>query len=136
MLLGMAIQFFLEAGRGHRPRVSIRRQGQIGLNQGAVRRFSVGECTHAILGYDKGTRCAAIKLTSDGDERGAQKIVFKDGSATISARGFLEFFDIPYRDRTRQFDVRKDSESGYLLFDITDEEMNSDAEGTSPTDSA
>jgi len=85
----MGFEFFTHPGRGFRPRVSIRKQGQIGLNQGAVRRFNLESWRFVVLGYDRESEQIALKLTNCQDERGAQRILFKDGSASISARSFF-----------------------------------------------
>jgi hypothetical protein len=93
----MAIEFFTEAGRGFAPKVSIRKQGQIGLNQGAVLRHKIKDGQFAILGYDKEEGFVAIKFVSD-DEKGAKRITVRHGNASISAKSFLDYFNIPYRE--------------------------------------
>lgn len=122
----MAFEFFKESGRGFRPRASIRKQGQIGLNHGAVRRFGLEKWGYVVLGYDRDSNRVALKLTNDEDAPGAQRLAIKDGSASISARAFLEYFDIPYRDETRQFDVVLDE--GRDLVIVTLEECAKNGE--------
>lgn len=114
----MGFEFFRESGRGYRPRASIRKQGQIGLNQGAVKRFEIEGGDYVILGFDKDAKKVALKVTKDSSEKGAQKIVVKDGSASISAKSFLEYFEIGYQDETRQYDVNYDDESKLIVIDI------------------
>lgn len=111
----MKFEFFTDSGRGFRPKVSIRKQGQIGLNHGAVRRFSIDKWRYAVLGYDRERRTIALKLTNDENEPGAQRIIIKNDSGSVSARAFLEYFDIPYRESTEQYDVRMDSERNMLI---------------------
>ena len=130
----MPFEFFTDSGRGFRPRVSIRKQGQIGLNQGAVRRFLIREGMCVILGYDRDAGCVALKLTEDRDEAGAQRVIIKNGSASISARSFLEYFGIPYRDKTRQYDVTQDEEHGLLIVALNTEDGKGVAASESPTD--
>ncbi len=118
----MGFEFFTESGRGYRPRASIRRQGQIGLNQGAVKRFSLKDWRFAVLGYDRDRKLVALKLTNDENEAGAQRIIVKEDSASISARSFLEFFDIAYRDKTRQYDVSYDNDGRMLIVALNRED--------------
>ncbi len=122
----MGFEFFERSSRGFRPRASIRKQGQIGLSQGAVRRFGLKNWKYAILGYDREAKQVALKLTNDEDAAGVQRIVIKDGSASVSARSFLEYFDIQYRDRTRQFDVEFDSDEKLLIVPVGELGHNGD----------
>ncbi|MCH7701648.1 MAG: hypothetical protein IID37_08160 [Planctomycetes bacterium] len=124
----MGFEFFTESGRGFRPRASIRKQGQIGLNQGAVRRFELQRWGYVVLGFDREKQLLALKLTADRDEPGAQRVVMKDGSATISARSFLEYFDISYREETRQYDVEFDAAQALLVVSIGGEVENGERE--------
>lgn len=134
----MPFEFFTDSGRGFRPRASIRKQGQIGLNQGAVRRFSLEGWQFVVLGYDRESRQIALRKAETSDDAGAQKIVIKDGSATISARSFLEYFDIDYRDKTRQYDVTHDEEQRMLIVTLIMEDRGNGAvaEAMQETESA
>lgn len=112
----MAIEFFTQTGRGFAPKASIRKQGHIGLNQGAIIRYAVGDWTHAILGYDQDTRMIAIKLTSDPNADGATRIAVRQKNGAIAAKAFLDYFAIPYKGKAKQFDLEKDSQTGCLVF--------------------
>ncbi|MCK4658139.1 MAG: hypothetical protein KAV82_01330 [Phycisphaerae bacterium] len=125
----MGFEFFTESGRGFRPRASIRKQGQIGLNQGAVRRFDLERWKYAVLGYDRENGLVALKLTNDETEQGVQRIVIKDGSASISARSFLEYFNIGYRDETKQYDASHDETKDMLIVSIGSAAKNGDTQG-------
>ena len=118
----MEFEFFTDSGRGFRPRVSIRKQGQIGLNQGAVRRFNLDSWEYVVLGFDRKCVRIALRRADSRDEPGAQRMLIKHGSATISARSFLEYFDIGYRDKTRQYDVSIDDENGMLIVALDKED--------------
>lgn len=125
----MGFEFFTQSGRGFRPRASIRKQGQIGLTQGAVRRWELKEWKYVVLGYDRENKLVGLRLTNDENERGAQKMVIKDGSASISARSFLEFFAISYRDETRQYNVSFDEADCMLVVSIGEAVKNGDPQG-------
>lgn len=118
----MGFEFFKGGGRGFRPRASIRKQGQIGLNQGAVRRFSLKEWQFVVLGYDRDTKRIGLKRAIDESTPGAQKLVIKSDSVSIAARSFLEYFDIPYQHKTRQFDVEMDESEQMLVINLLDNE--------------
>jgi len=110
----MAIEFFTKSGRGYEPKASIRRHGQIGLNQGAVERFGLADYSYVLLGYDRARQLVAIKLLEQ-EEKGAKKIALKQGSASISAKSFLDFFGINYK-KTASYDVERDDQSDCLVF--------------------
>ena len=110
----MAIEFFRDSGRGFAPKASVRKQGQIGLNHGAVKRYELTEYTHAVLGFDKDASTIAIKLATDSEEAGSRPVVHKQGGATIAAKSFFDYFEIPYRDKTRTYEVTRNKDTGYL----------------------
>lgn len=114
----MAIEYFREKGRGFAPKVSIRKQGQIGLNQGAVLRYAIKDGQFALLGYDKNENLVVIKLVG-GDEKGAKRITVRAGNASISAKSFLDYFDIPYAE-TNSHDLEHKDE--LLVFYLDTEE--------------
>ncbi len=120
----MEFEFFTDLGRGFRPRASIRKQGQIGLNQGAVRRFKLESWQYVVLGFDRKSKRIAIRKADSREEPGAQKVTIKDGSATISVRSFLEYFDIRYQDETRKYDVSIDDENGMLIVALDKEDSD------------
>ncbi|MCH7591882.1 MAG: hypothetical protein IH989_03745 [Planctomycetes bacterium] len=125
----MAFEFFEESGRGYRPRASIRKQGQIGLNQGAVRRFDLESWKHVVLGFDRDSKRIAIRKAESEDDPGAQRVVIKDGSATISARSFLEYFDISYRDETQKYDVSVQDENNMLVIELNKDNEDGEIAG-------
>ncbi len=110
----MGMDFFRESGRGFAPKVSIRRQGQIGLSQGAIIRYKIENAENVLLGYDREAKRIGIKRVG-ADEEGAKKITIRGGSGAIAAKGFLDYFDIPY-DITRSYDLKK--EGDMLVFTI------------------
>ena len=112
----MAIEYFTERGRGFSPKVSVRKQGQIGLNQGAVKRYKIEIWKCAILGYDRDKCMVALKLTNEEELPGATKITIRHNNGTIAAKGFLDFFDIPYKGKTRQYELKEDKDTGCLVF--------------------
>ncbi len=111
----MAIEFFRQDGKGLVPRASIRKEGQIGLNRGAVKKYELSRWKGALLGYDREERVVAIQREDDLTVPGAKRFIVRDENATVSAKAFLEFFGIPYKDKTRRFELEFDDGSQCLL---------------------
>ena len=114
----MAIEFFDKEGKGFAPKVSIRQHGQIGLNQGAINRYDIKDGQYALIGYDREKRMVVIKVM-DEREKGSKRILVRttgnSRSGSISAKGFLDYFQIPYTKST-SFILEKDKQSGFLFF--------------------
>ena len=78
----MDFEFFKEEGRGYEPKASIRKQGQIGLNQGAVTRFKIKNNQNVVLGYDRSNKTIAIKLVDEA-EKGSKRVVVRSKNQRI-----------------------------------------------------
>jgi hypothetical protein len=113
----MAFERFTEVGRVFRPRASLRSNGQIGFNHGSVKRFEMEKFTHAILFYDAETKRIGVKLTNEKDEPGASALMTRSGNGTLSARAFLEFYQLTPKTTT-QYDIERDNPSGLLVINI------------------
>lgn len=112
----MAIEFFTKEGKGFIPKVSIRKQGQIGFNQGAVKRFSIEHGQNVLLGYDRDKKMVALRIAGES-EKGVKKIIVKGTNGSISAKTFLDYFEIPH-EKTKSYPLEKDEENNYLFFYI------------------
>ena len=112
----MSFEFFTIAGRSFHPKASIRKQGQIGLNQGAIKRFGIEDGQLFILGYDKEREIIAMKRISDFQE-GAKKITVRAGNGAIGAKSFLDYFEISYKD-TSSHELTEENE--LLIFSVVD----------------
>jgi hypothetical protein len=119
----MAIEFFDKEGKGFAPKVSIRQHGQIGLNQGAINRYEIKDGQYALLGYEREKRMVVIKVM-DEREKGAKRILVRAAgnstSGSISAKGFLDYFQIPYAE-SMSFPLEKDKQLGFLFFHLKPE---------------
>lgn len=112
----MKFEFFTESGRGYEPRASIRKQGQIGLNHGSVKRYEIRDGQDVLLGYDRQSSTVAIKFI-DGPQQGSKKAMVKKNNCSISAKAFFDYFDIQYKDKTESYEL-KSKEDGLLVFCI------------------
>lgn len=115
----MALEFFRKEGRGFIPKASVRRGGQIGFNQAAIRKFNLTDGQNVLLGYDKDCKMVVIQRIGE-PEQGAKKITIREKSGAISAKGFLDYFEIP-REESRSYHLEEDVENNYLKFFLEDE---------------
>lgn len=110
----MPFERFTEVGRVFRPRASLRSNGQIGFNHGSVKRFDMEKFSHVVLFYDAETKRIGVKLTNDKDEPGASTLITRGGNGTVSARAFLEYYQITPK-KTTPYDIERDADSGFLV---------------------
>ena len=113
----MPFERFTDVGRVFRPRASLRSNGQLGFNHGCVKRFDMEKFSHVVLFYDVDTKRIGVKLTNDKDEPGAATLITRTGNGTVSARAFLEYYQLT-PSKTTQYDVRREDESGMLVIAI------------------
>lgn len=122
----MPFEKFVHAGGSFAPKVSVRSNGQIGLSQGFLRRQGMDKDQwYIVLYYDRETRRIAIQATTNPEDDGAIKVIRRDTttrdgktsqSAQVSARSFLEYYDIPYRNGTHSYEAAwVDSEKMFVI---------------------
>lgn len=108
----MAFEKFTGAGRSFKPKLSIRKNGQLGLNYGAVERYGIDKFEYVELYYDKENNRIGLKLSNEKSE-GAVRCRVRSGNASIPAKSFLEYYKIDYREAKRM-EVQRD-EAGMLI---------------------
>lgn len=113
----MAFQRFVQKGRGYSPKISIWTRGQIGFNRGAVKKLGVQNYGYAVLFYDPDRSAIGIKLTNDQQEEGATKIIKGKTGAFISAKAFVDYYDIPHQ-KTKKYDVAYDEEDEMYIVQL------------------
>ncbi len=113
----MAFERFTDVGRVFRPRASLRSNGQIGFNHGCVKRFDMEKFSHVVLFYDADTKRIGVKLTNEKEEPGASTLITRGGNGTVSARAFLEYYQITPK-KTTQYDIEREDQSGMLVIGI------------------
>lgn len=114
----MAFERFIETGRSYKPKISIRGNGQIGFNFGAIKRFVLENYEYAVLFYDKETQRIGIKLTNEKEE-GISKLKVRKSSAAVSAKSFLDYYEIEYGGSVRKFDIYWDEAAEMLIADLS-----------------
>lgn len=108
-------KFTKVGGRGYTPKAAIWKRGQIGFNQGAVRRYNLKDYNFAILFYDKDQKKIGVKFVSDANEEGANKIVKGQTGIFMSAKAFLDYYQISYTE-TKRYDVEYDEKNDFYVF--------------------
>ena len=112
----MGIEFFRKEGKGFAPKASIRKPGQIGLNQGAIERFKFQNGEFVLLGYDRDEKMVAIQRLDEA-QKGVKKVTIKGNSGAISAKSFFDYFGIPY-NKPHAYELKEDKENNLLVFHL------------------
>jgi len=116
---------FADKGRGHAPRASISPSGLIGLNRGTLRKFRLDQYKYCVLYYDADTQRIGIELTTDESAEGARSLRIRHPGGTeasgadISAKGFLDYFDVGVT-ATTVYPIVRDADSGLLAIRLSE----------------
>ncbi len=110
----MAFEKFTAVGKSFAPKLSIRSNGQIGFNFGAIEKYGLEKFTHVVLFYDKEARKIGVRITKNKDEEGACTLRVRNGNATIGAKSFLDFYSIPYT-KTARFETVWDQKEEMII---------------------
>ncbi len=129
----MAFERFTARGRSYAPKVSIWKRGQIGLSQGAVERFGLRNFKYVVMFYDSENKMIGLKFTNDEQEEGAAKMNVKPNGAMFTAKSFLDYYDIEYKE-TEQYEIRHDKEADLYVFNLREAESEQDKEGEKSVD--
>lgn len=103
---------FTNVNSSYAPKVSIRNTGQIGFSQGLMKRVGVDERDwYVALFYDKRHQAMGLKFTDNAEDIGLVKVQKRETTASdgtvnigghISAKSFLDYYGIPFRDQKPQ----------------------------------
>ncbi|QHI70495.1 hypothetical protein [Tichowtungia aerotolerans] len=121
---------FTEVGSNFDAKFSVRPNGTVGVSSGALKRFDLlKQDTHVLLFYDKDAQIVGVKPTTDDSIPGAIKLIVrqpkansqqKQPSGHFSAKAFLQFHDIPYKDKkTQSYDAEWSDQYDMILFDLS-----------------
>lgn len=95
---------FTKQRRTFKPKISIRKRGQLGFNSGAINKFDLNRFDYAVMYISKERDRIAIRFTNDQDEEGAVKIMKRPGNFAFSGKAFFNCYDIDV-ETTRSFDA-------------------------------
>jgi hypothetical protein len=102
--------------------VTIRSTGQIGFSAGALNLYKIGDYGHCILYFDQDRRVVGMELTAQNCE-GAMPIKKAASNTHLRAKNFCDRFGINY-EKSRRYRLKKDAESGFLYFELENEEAD------------
>lgn len=109
----MPFEKFTQTGRSYKPKISIRSNGQIGFNYGAIEKFRLSNYKFAVLFFDRQEKKMGIKLTNS-EEDGVCKLQVRKSNAAIAAKAFLDYFDINY-EKTGRFEASFDDAEKMII---------------------
>jgi hypothetical protein len=92
-------------GRSFTPKVTIRKNGVLAFNAGAVRKYDLDLYEYAILFISEDERRVAVKFTNNAKETGLLGIQKRPGNFQISARSFFNLYDIDWSEN-RNYDFK------------------------------
>jgi hypothetical protein len=124
LLRGLGFEGYERTRKSNALRVSISKGGQIYINSAALEEFGLDGATHVSVFFDVKLRRIAVAQASPEDVTNAFPMRRKEKSpgGAISARGFLDKFRFPYRERTRRWEPHGVAEvKGVLVIDLDDE---------------
>jgi hypothetical protein len=105
---------FTETARSYRAKCSLRSNGTIGFNGGAVNKFDLGKYDWAVLFFDKERRLIGIQPTKNEKEEGVHKINRGKTGAWVAARRFLDYYEL-VPAKTKRFDAAWDAEEKMIV---------------------
>lgn len=114
----MAFERFTQTGRSFAPKASISTYGIISFNDGARTRFNMDEYKHCILYYDREIHLVGVELTINENEAGLRTLRHRKTGADISAKPFIDFYNIHVAGTT-YYDLYRDEKTEYLVFDLS-----------------
>jgi hypothetical protein len=114
----MGFEKFTETARSYRAKVSIRSNGTIGLNGGAVNKFNLERFEWVILYFDKERKLIGIKPTASENEEGTHKINRGKTGAWIAARRFLDYYEAGIT-KTKRFDATWDDKEKMIIVQVS-----------------
>jgi len=105
---------FTLSGRSIKPKVAIRKGGQIGLNNSVVNENELNKYKYVVLFIKKDEKLIGIRFTNDDKEEGVRKIRFSKYGATIPAKKFIEMYKLE-TIKKRQLDCSWDKKETMVI---------------------
>ena len=115
-------EIFTEVGKSFRPKISIRKSGQVGFNTGAIERFGLEQYDNVVMLYNKESGKIAFRFVDNDNEPGAMRFMKRKGNYFISARSFMEKYNISYK-KSISFDVEWLEDHKIAIINLNDESI-------------
>jgi len=94
---------YIHTGRSYIPKVTIRKNGVLAFNSGAVQKYDLYAYKYAILYISDDRNRIAVRFTNSEKESGILQIQSRPGNFQISARTFFGLYDIDWSEN-RNYD--------------------------------
>ena len=89
---------YIHKGRSYTPKVTIRKNGVLAFNSGAVHKYDLDVYKYAILYISDDKNRIAVKFTNSEKDSGILQIQTRPGNFQISARTFFGLYDIDWSE--------------------------------------
>jgi hypothetical protein len=106
---------YISRGRAGVPKVSIRKNGQMAFNAGAVQKYELHVYKYVMFYASEDKSRIAIRFTNNERESGLIAIQARPGSFAFSARNFLTINDVDW-SRTVNYDFVWDERDKTAIF--------------------
>lgn len=119
----MAIEMYIfNSRRSCAPAASIRKNGELGFNQAATRKFNLTTIEYVQIGYDKEKSLLVLKVMKDKSIYGVRKLCKHKGrkgalSCAIHIQGALEYFEIEYKQSLHRYKLEREGDMILLYLD-------------------
>ena len=105
---------FTLSGRSIKPKVTIRKGGQIGLNNPVITNYELNKYKYVVLFIDNETKKIGIKPVNDEKEEGIRKLRISKYGVSIPAKNFIEHYKLD-QIKKRQLDCSWDKKEAMIV---------------------
>ena len=113
----MAFERFTQTARSYRAKVSIRPNGTLGFNSGAVEKFGLEKSGFALLYFDRDKARIGIQPTMSDKEEGIHRINRGKTGAWLAARRFLDYYGLA-SDEKKRYDATWDDKEKMIIVEL------------------
>ena len=111
--MGEFVKFTL-SGRSIKPKITIRKGGQIGLNNSSIEEFELKKYKFVVLFIDEKDKRIGLRPTNDEKEQGIRKMRISKFDAVVLAKKFIEMYKLEQL-KTRQLDCEWDKKEDMII---------------------
>ena len=115
----MPFEKFTLTGKSYQPKISIRANGQIGFNQGAVEKCNLKNFEFVVLYFDKDAKRIGMRPTNEKED-GVCKIQIRDMNGAVGAKSFLDYYSVDYK-KTERYDPTWDDTNKMIVISLMKE---------------
>jgi hypothetical protein len=113
----MSFEKFDKHGESFAPRVSIWKNGSLGISAGAFNLYELTDRTFVVLLFDRTHSRVGLRFTHKADDPGTLKMTIRKSGGVIPCKSFLDYYKIDY-DVVRQYVLSWSDKRGMFVFDL------------------